>query len=77
MFAWAGLDDAQHVLHWLEKSLDDRDPMTIMNLTQEPVLDFVRSDSRYQVLLRKIGNAVLSWFWLRMSPQLTEEQHQV
>jgi eukaryotic-like serine/threonine-protein kinase len=54
MFAWAGLDDVQNVLHWTEKSLDDRDPMTIMNLIQEPVLDFVRSDSRYQALVRKI-----------------------
>ena len=55
MFAYAGLNDAQSVLTWAEKSLDDRDPMTIMNLIQEPVLDFVRSDPRYQSLLRKIN----------------------
>jgi serine/threonine-protein kinase len=55
MFAWAGLNDPHNVLSWAERSLDDRDPMTIMNLTQEPILDFVRSDPRYPSLLRKIN----------------------
>jgi hypothetical protein len=49
------VDDANNVLASAEKSLDDRDPMTIMNLTQEPMLDFIRSDSRYTALLRKIN----------------------
>lgn len=55
MFAWAGLNDLHNVLAWAERSLDDRDPMTIMNLMQEPILDFVRSDPRYYALLRKIN----------------------
>jgi eukaryotic-like serine/threonine-protein kinase len=55
MFAHAGLGDAQGVLTWAEKSLDDCDPMTIMNLIREPALDFVRPDPRYQALLRKIN----------------------
>jgi eukaryotic-like serine/threonine-protein kinase len=55
MFAWAGLNDAHNVLAYAERSLDDRDPMTIMNLLQEPILDFVRSDPLYPALLRKIN----------------------
>jgi serine/threonine protein kinase/Tfp pilus assembly protein PilF len=55
MFASAGLNDPDGVLAWAEKSLDDRDPMTIMNLLQEPILDFVRSEPRYAALLRKIS----------------------
>jgi eukaryotic-like serine/threonine-protein kinase len=55
MFGWAGLSDANNVLDYTEKSLDDHDPMTIMNLTYEPMLDFVRSTPRYPALLRKIN----------------------
>jgi tetratricopeptide (TPR) repeat protein len=55
MFGWAGLNDSHNVLAYTERSLDDRDPMTIMNLLQEPILDFVRADPRYAALLRKIN----------------------
>lgn len=55
MFAYAGLNDLRCVLDFLEKSLNDRDPMTIMNLLQEPMLDPIRSNSRYPALLRKVN----------------------
>jgi serine/threonine-protein kinase len=54
MFAWAGLNNPDNVLAYLDKSLDDRDPMTIMCFLREPALDIVRQDPRYQALLRKI-----------------------
>jgi tetratricopeptide (TPR) repeat protein len=55
MFAWAGLDDTNRVLDLAEKSVDDRDPMTVMNLRMEPALDLVRSNPRYLALLHKIS----------------------
>jgi serine/threonine-protein kinase len=55
MFAFAGLGDAQNVLVWAEKSLEDRDPMTIMNFSREPILDIIRSNPRYLELLRKVN----------------------
>jgi serine/threonine-protein kinase len=55
MFAYAGLNKIDQVVEWAEKSLDDRDPMTVMNLVQEPMLDPARSDPRYLALLRKIN----------------------
>ncbi len=48
MFAYAGIHDAQSVLEWTEKSLEECDPMTIMNLAHEPVLDFVRPNVHYR-----------------------------
>ena len=55
MFAYAGLNDAPNTLAWAEQSLSDRDPMTVMLLIQEPVLDFIRLDPRYPTLFRKIN----------------------
>ncbi len=55
MFAFAGLNDHERVLACAEKSLAERDPMTVMNLFQEPILDPIRSDARYSALLRKIN----------------------
>jgi hypothetical protein len=55
MFAYAGLNDAPNTLAWAEQSLSDRDPMTVMLLIQEPVLDFIRSNPRFAALFRKIN----------------------
>jgi eukaryotic-like serine/threonine-protein kinase len=55
MFAWAGLGDMNKVLDLAEKSVDERDPMTVMNLRMEPALDPVRSNPRYLALLRNIN----------------------
>jgi serine/threonine-protein kinase len=55
MFAYAGLNDAPNTLAWAEQSLGDRDPMTVILLIREPVLDFIRPDPQYQALFRKIN----------------------
>jgi tetratricopeptide (TPR) repeat protein len=55
MFAYAGLNDAPNTLAWAAQSLSDRDPMTVMLLIQDPVLDFIRSDPWYPALFRKIN----------------------
>jgi serine/threonine-protein kinase len=55
MFAYAGVEDWSAVLDWAEKSVDDRDPMSIMNLLMEPTLDPVRSNPRYAAIFRKMN----------------------
>ncbi len=56
MFAWAGVDDWDRALTWADKAVDDeRDPMTVMNLRTEPLFDPIRSDPRYEALLRKLN----------------------
>jgi pentatricopeptide repeat protein len=56
MFAWAGLDNWDRALEFAEKSVyEERDPMTVMNLAREPLFDSIRSDSRFQDLLRRMN----------------------
>jgi TolB-like protein len=51
---FAGLGDKDKAMIWLEKAYDDRaDGLTWLNV--EPMLDEVRSDPRFQNLIRKIG----------------------
>jgi TolB-like protein/Tfp pilus assembly protein PilF len=51
---FAGLGDKDKAMMWLEKAYDDRaDGLTWLNV--EPMLDDVRSDPRFQDLIRKIG----------------------
>jgi serine/threonine-protein kinase len=56
MFAWAGLDNWDRAFEFAEKSVyEERDPMTVMNLPREPLFDSVRSDTRFQALLRRMN----------------------
>jgi hypothetical protein len=51
---FAGLGDKNKAMIWLEKAYDDRaDGLTWLNV--EPMLDEVRSDPRFQDLIRRIG----------------------
>jgi len=51
---YAGLGDKEKALEWLEKAYQDRaDLLTWVNV--EPMMDGVRSDPRFQDLIRRIG----------------------
>jgi len=51
---FAGLGDKDKAMMWLEKAYEDRaDGLTWLNV--EPMLDEVRSDPRFQDLIRRIG----------------------
>lgn len=51
---YAGLGDKDHAFHWLDKALEERDDYLI-NLNVDPMADPLRSDPRFQRLLRRIG----------------------
>jgi len=56
---YAGMGDRDRAMAWLEKALAERaDGLTW--LTVEPMLDEMRSDHRFQDLVRKIGLPVAS-----------------
>jgi TolB-like protein/DNA-binding winged helix-turn-helix (wHTH) protein/Tfp pilus assembly protein PilF len=48
------LDDKECAFRWLEKGFQERDDLMI-NLKVEPVFDGIRSDPRYQDLVRRVG----------------------
>lgn len=51
---YAGLGDKEPALAWLEKAFEERsDLLTWVNV--EPMMDDVRSDPRFQDLIRRIG----------------------
>jgi len=52
---YACLEDKQKVLEWLERSLLDKGYGQVLYLKTAPELDFLRSDPRFQDLLRRIG----------------------
>jgi len=51
---YAGLGDRDKAFEWLEKAYDERSP-GLTWLKAEPMLDSIRSDPRYAILLRRIG----------------------
>lgn len=55
-FAWAyfGLGEMDKMFDWMDKAFDDREPMFIGHLNQEPFYDQIHSDPRYRALLCKM-----------------------
>ena len=51
---YAGLKDIDSALYWLEKAYQQRDP-GITLLKVDPCLDPLRSDVRFQALIRRVG----------------------
>jgi len=53
-FIYIGLGDKDHAFAWLEKDYEQRDnPMAFLNA--EPLFDPLRSDPRFQDLVRRVG----------------------
>ena len=48
------IGDKQCVFEWLDKGFQERDDLMI-NLKVEPVFDGLRTDSRFQDLVRRVG----------------------
>jgi Flp pilus assembly protein TadD len=54
--AWLGLGDHDHTLASLEKAVEDRSPRLLF-LSVEPRFDLLRSNARFQALVRRVGRA--------------------
>ncbi len=53
---YAGLGEREQAFAWLEKAYQERD-QRLGAITTDPVLDSLRSDPRFQDLLRRVGRA--------------------
>ena len=54
IWAYAGLDDKEQALAWLEKAYQERrDRVFLLNV--DPLLDPLRSDPRFDDLVRRVG----------------------
>jgi hypothetical protein len=54
VFAYANLGEKDQALAWLQVAYEERSP-GLVGLRVEPRFDTLRSDSRFQALLRRIG----------------------
>lgn len=54
---YAGLDDKEQALVWLEKAYEDRSGWLAWWLKVDPKFDMLRSDPRFHNLLQRIGLA--------------------
>jgi tetratricopeptide (TPR) repeat protein len=50
-----GLDEADQAFKWLERAYEERSFSMLMSLKAEPRLDTLRSDPRFQDLVRRVG----------------------
>ena len=51
---YAGLNDKDQTLAWLDKALEDRSVFLIWQKV-DPLFDHLRADPRFQTLLRRVG----------------------
>ena len=51
---YAVLNDQTHAIQYLERAYDERNPW-LLNVQVDPAMDFLRSSSRFQDLVRRIG----------------------
>jgi hypothetical protein len=51
----AGLGEAEEAFKWLERACEERSFSMLMSLKAEPRLDALRSDPRFQDLVRRVG----------------------
>jgi hypothetical protein len=56
IWAYAGLDDKEQAFVWLEKAYQERRDRVFL-LSVDPLLDPLRSDPRFQDLVRRVGLA--------------------
>jgi hypothetical protein len=50
---YAGLDEREQALDWLEKAYEEQYPL-LLHINVDPQLDDLRSEPRFQALLRKM-----------------------
>jgi tetratricopeptide (TPR) repeat protein len=50
-----GLEEADQAFQWLERACEERSFSMLMSLKAEPRLDTLRSDPRFQDLVRRVG----------------------